>query len=341
MRRPYLLIALAAVAVLAGCGGSKPGAVITSNDDIAGTSATVQLPSGTLDVTVSKPLDDVEKADVGGQPTDVDGGRYVGVSWDFNQRSGGNAAVIIPLAQTVKPARISLVADGHRYPVADAYNVALSGRGIQDVAARDRYVAVEGDSDELRLEVTYDGLAQQVEFPSGKVRATRATALADIRQTREVQKCRALGEPDLHGLTKVPIDCRANATARLPYVAGLGWAKPGREWAVVDVAAGIGPGQAQWKRPGRDGSVRYVVFGRPKTTFAVDGKPPARTILDRDQPDDFDYSLRLLAFDVPAGRPATLRVQQSIELAGSNLTDADLADAPRDVDLVVHGELEI
>jgi hypothetical protein len=341
MWRPCLLLALAAVAVFAGCGGSKPGDVIPSSDDVVGTSATVQLPSGTLDVTVSKPLDEVDKDAVGGQPTDVDGGRYVGISWDFDQRSGGSAAVVLPLAETVEPARIALVADGHRYPVADAYNVVLDGRGIQDVAARDRYVAVTGDPDELRLEVTYDGLTQQVEFPSGKVRATQATALADIPQTRDVQRCRALGEPDLHGLTEIPFDCRANATARLPYVVGLGWAKPGREWAVVDVAAGIGPGQAEWKRPGRRGSVRYVVFGRPKATFTVDGKPPARTILDRDQPDDFDYVLRLVAFDVPAGRPATLRVQQKIELAGSNLTDADLADAPRDADLVVDAELDI
>jgi hypothetical protein len=73
------------------------------------------------------------------------------------------------LAGNVSPTTISLVADGRPYRVGSAYNVVLGGRGIQDFGRRSQYVAVEGDGDDLRLEVGYDGLTQQVELPSGKL----------------------------------------------------------------------------------------------------------------------------------------------------------------------------
>jgi hypothetical protein len=88
--------------------------------------------------------------------------------------------------------------------------------------------------------------------------------------------------------------------------------------------------------------VRYEVFGEPASALTVDGRAPARTILDRDRPSDWRYALRMLAFDVPAGRPAALRVRQRFELAAGNVLDADLADhLPLDVAIAVDGEVEI
>jgi hypothetical protein len=340
--RAWMLPAAAAAAVLlAGCGDqAEAGDVIGANADIAGPTATVPLPSGTLAVTVGEPTKELDEDLVGGQPTTVDGGRYVGVQWDFDQRIGGGAEVVVPLTGQVKAPVVWLVSDGHRYRVGSPYRVVLNGRGIQDIGLGRQYVAVEGDSDNLRLEVDYDGLTQRVDLPSGKVYATQARALEDI-PTQGVRACRPAGKVDGQGLTDVPISCHANATARLPYVAGLGWAKPGHEWAVVDLSVGFGPDPPSWKRPGRPGSVQYAVFGPPEWTFTVDGRPEARTILNRDQANDPDFALRLLAFDVPVGRPATLQVRQRARLAAENVTDADFDEFPRDVTIDATSDVEI
>jgi hypothetical protein len=324
MRLRVSLVALAAVAVLAGCGGGpKPGTVVESTTDIPGREATVALPSGALTVKVS-------------EPTDRDGGRAVGVSWSFDQRIGGPAVVTTALAGQVKPTTVRLVADGHVYDLGSVYNVVAGGRGIQERGPRRAYVTVAGDPKDLRLEVDYDGLAQRVSYPAGQVSASPATALRDLQPARD-RACAAATAQDREGLTRLPLHCMVNGSVRLPYVAGLGWAKDGHEWAVVDVTSGIS-GIPEWKRPGRPGRVRYVVFRREISDFTVNGQHAVKVLRDTKVAsaggDDAEVQ-GLLVYDVPAGQPAQLDIHQRFELAADNVLDADLADKRLPQDAVV------
>jgi hypothetical protein len=335
MRLWVSLVALAAVVALAGCGGAKPGTVVESNTAIAGRSASVSLPSGDLTVWVGKPVKDVGDV-VGGEPSSVDGGRYVGVSWSFDQRVGGPAVVTQALAGQVKPMTVRLVADGRAYDVGSVYDVVADGRGIRDRGKRSAYVAVKGDPKRLWLEVTYDGLTQRISYPAGKVWATRASALKDLKPAGE-RACDADGTQDREGLTRLPLHCVVGASTRLPYVAGLGWAKDGHEWAVVDVTSGIS-GIPEWKRPDRPGRVRYVVFRREISDFTVNGQHAVKVLRDTKvgsaAGDDAEVQ-GLLVYDVAAQRPAQLDIHQRFELAADNVLDADLADKRLPQDAVV------
>jgi hypothetical protein len=332
VRRRLLLSALAGLAI-AGCGEeANPGEVVRASD-VRGPTQGVLIPTGMLYVTASEPAEQLPDGVAG--PDDVaGGGRWIGVSWDLQPGPRRGAAELALERPPLKAPTLALVADGLRYPIGPAYRV-VRDRVIASAGSQDRFVAVAGDPRDVAVAVTYDGVTQTIDPATTRLDAGDARGLYHIITTEPHCTGTATTRPGLRG---VHFRCRVDQRVLVPYVGGLGWAAPGRAWAVVDVHTGLDADRAypSWPRPEGGGDVRYVAAGA-RRTYTVDGRPPVATIRSEGGPaDGRGEAERVLVFDVLADAPGTLRIDQRMRLIPQALDDGDLeAGAPAQIDLVV------
>jgi hypothetical protein len=232
------VLALAAGAVLSGCGGGASGApgsadsvvVASGTDDVTGRSATVIVPTGRLDITVGTPLDGSVDADQALDDEDhsaPDGMTYVPLEWDFDTATPMPGVGII--GQQAQPTKVVVTSGGTSTPLPAPYHT--DGKVIGFAADRIVYVPVE-DPDAITVEATYDGLTQTLDVATGKVDQGAAAPLyGDASAAKQDLDCGdgTVVKGDGSSATLV---CEATLE-RVPYYPGTGWAKDGRAFDVL------------------------------------------------------------------------------------------------------------
>ena len=226
----WLLVGVAHV----GRDGARAGTIYRT-DFVGGTfdrHATVQLPSGALRVEWTAALDRLPStvaSSVHGPQFPPDGGSWIGVRVDSPPRPSD---VQLRFGIPSTPALLSVVAGGHTYPLAAPAEAGLYCPGGCVRPDGRAFVAVPGNGTDVRIAVAYGGVTQLVHLDTGRVDRGRAAALYRTQSVRSP----SCGTPVAStGFTVGSTPCSV-ATARLPYVQGLGWAPTGSDWTVVVVA---------------------------------------------------------------------------------------------------------
>lgn len=288
VRRKPLIILVAAVACVAAVislavylhrrSGVRAGSLFELRSALAGSDSDVELPVGSLDFTVSRPLAHLPaSADpIGRDRRDIETvhgfGRYIGVSWTF-QRSNPSVAV----ANNARQFTVSLVADDRTYDLRAAVSEG-SETGLA-VTSKSVALAVPGNPGAMSLLVAYDGLTQTLTLPSGAVRAGVEQPYYSSPQYptwgergAEFVRMKAPGfqfdDPE-GGM----IQCTGTAAFTSPYVDGPGWAEVGRTWLVVPFATSVATPLLVWPRRG----AARTAFYNPRLTATT-------VLLDRAAP---------------------------------------------------------
>ncbi|MBS45682.1 MAG: hypothetical protein CMH83_21410 [Nocardioides sp.] len=211
------------------------------------------LPWARLDVSVAGPYDALPDDDAGVRPPA--GGSFVRVEVDLDPATG-----LIPYATLTSPfvgsSELVLRADGRDYRLDGEGGLPLdpSLRTVDGI----RWVAVEGRPADLSLVVTTDGV-EEVVHADGTVELGRAADLDGLPTPDELRtvkprpcgRSRVVGDPVARIDYPKRLTCDVDLVLRVPYVDGLGWADPGREFLVVQVATttyvSLAAGQARAK----------------------------------------------------------------------------------------------
>ena len=171
----------------------------------------------------------------------------------------------IPLSAVAAPyaerTAVVLRADGRDYPLSVPGGIVLDPNGPL-AQGGGRWVAVDGAPTDLEVRVTVDGVTQVVDAADGSVEAGQAADLADLPSPEKLRgtgatRCgqpRRLDDTGLVVTYRPGLACRVQLALRTPYVDGIGWADPGREFLVVHVvrprrlslASGSGDATRYW-----------------------------------------------------------------------------------------------
>jgi len=286
--------------------------------DELGIGADVVLPWVRAEVTVGQPRDELPDA-LGAEPNlqAPDGGGFVQVQVNIDNDN------LIPLyvdaPGVVGRADLVLTDGDHSYPLTHVPGGFHLDAAAPDTSVLQRFLAVKGSPEHWSLEVEYDGETWVVDLDDGSSEPGPHDALAEIpavdEQQQPAQRC---GEPRWSsGFSPAESynepKCQVIHQMRVPYVDGLGWAEPGREFLVVQVET-YEPGFAR----SRGGDV-YLVRD-PAMSYRLDGRAPLAVAEVNDLstlggplalqlPYDPDQAI----FDVAADEPTpALQVRQSL-----------------------------
>ncbi len=168
-----LVSGLLAVAGLTACGdqgaGAAGGDVVEGHlsDKVTGDSSYVLLPTGRIDLTVGKPVDEVtaDQAGDGEKHTAPDGGAFVPVTWEHDPFGEGAVPVNV-MGADPQEADVVLRSGDTTADLGSPYQLA-GDQGTTDTGVGTMYVAVDGDGKSPTFEVTYDGLTQTVDPATG------------------------------------------------------------------------------------------------------------------------------------------------------------------------------
>ncbi len=189
---------------------------------------------------VSEPQDDLPDL-LGARPNvqAPEDGSFVRV--EVNAKESFPLTVIS--ARYVSEVELVLRADGTDYPLSGRGGIVLDPAGTNP-RSEDRWVAVQGHPEDLSVVVRLDGEEQVVDASDGSVDPGRFVDLAGLPtiqeqfQNRTSFSCGRFTRLDDSPIT-LPypqyVDCRVAQVMRTPYVDGLGWAEPGREFLAVQI----------------------------------------------------------------------------------------------------------
>lgn len=238
---------------------------------VSGKTATVLFPGGGIAFTAGEPLSKIPAEDTA-------------LGEDMSPGSGNR---FLPV-QISQPATRSLTIGTENYAL-DDYTTALVVGGESYPLGKqgeDRFyvkVKTPSPSDEVGIEVTFDGVTQRV-FTDGTREAGDAESLYGYPPSLPSYNCET-GWRLRSGSAKATFTvgfsmCQINAV-HYPYYPGLGWSfkkEPGAMWAYVDTASGL---SAASITEGRDmGECTYLGDGAGEVT--LDGKTAEKVILDED-----------------------------------------------------------
>ena len=234
----------------------------------------VTVPWGTQQVQVGPVRDAAPRTPGAGETVRAPrGGRLVYVSAETDTAS------LLPLARRPGPgppdAALAVVAGGRAYPLR-GLQAPRTASGLLIGTRRAQWVAVAGDASDLRLRVTYDGQSEALDprrpRPAGGFAALGAVAhqarlsRPDIRCGRERWTAPYGRAPGVPAPT-----CVLGRVDRAPYVGGLGWARPGREWLIVTADA---DGPYRFARRGVEYRNDEQLRDAPPV-YALDGQRPS------------------------------------------------------------------
>ena len=289
--------------------GVAPGTQVQVDDGIALKglrTGSVRLPSGDLTITVTAPQTHF--------PADADpygdaeldrvarSGRWVAVGWTLRSLQLPTAEALV-LGRAPTQFQVALVTDGVRHDLAagrteDAYaatesraGLAIAGRKLTLVDHKRVYVALPKAPASLSVEVTYEGLTQRWD-PAGSVDSGIDSGVDSgvaAPLYRPGVSPRVPADPGLRlaapGFGFLPgrrghedqVSLGLHPTPPLPYVPGLGWAKPGRTWLVVPVLTNLVDPFVFWPTPEVQAHALYRLT-LTGTTVTLDGQRPAREL---------------------------------------------------------------
>lgn len=296
-RRTALAAALLACLGLAACREGDPDSGSTTDEyvqvrtDVDGDTSFVQLPGGRVELVVTSPRSAVESSEAADSErhTTEDGDALVGVSWQYLPGEGVPTWLRAHVTNPEERIRLSMLSDGVTYPLGDATRVAGTPGDVR--SAGNFYVPVSGSGENVRIEVGFDGVTQSVDARTGERETGRAASLyeksPDLPRSRD---CSA-GRWTTRGQAKV--ECGWH-TARVPYVAGLGWAD--QSWTLAQVSTTVDTYAL--------GDSSYQL-GELTDATTLDGEAPASTIDVAAAPGQL---AKILVFDKATG---TLEVARS------------------------------
>jgi hypothetical protein len=198
-------------------------------------------------------------------------GSFVGVSIDAESPSG--PFLRTGTATEVKLPEFTLVAGGHRYSLDDLRPDRMNSVSAM-IGSRSGYLAVAETKGTAQLEVVHDGERGLFGIWGGATDPGRFASSAEQTFPSPQASC---GEPKVSvafALRDLRQACRVGAV-RTQYIAGLGWAAPGKDWlaVAVELRAPVihGDDSNHW--------VGYEPTGRPTMTYAFgkDKKPAVST----------------------------------------------------------------
>lgn len=275
---------------------------------VDGRSSTVLIPLGKMNLTVSQPM-----ATVPGQDRRPPrGGSFVGVAWKTDPFSLPQEARL-PLTNVASQPRLALVAGGRSYPLPSMRAGLIRGASGPVVTGDGgAFVAVDGPVDQMSVRVEYDGATQSVDVRSGKRDPGPAANLYTLKPAQpSEQKCPEQRPASGDEISGWVLQCSVSTASAVPYVAGLGWARPGEQWVVLNVTSAL-TGELAWKPfPGSGRSVTYDVDG-PRSTFRLDGVLATSALpgMDATAYRDSRGSGTLIFANV-IGAPLSLRITQT------------------------------
>jgi len=247
-----LLLLAPALGACGGDSGIEVGNIVPAADDAQfaghGTESEVALPIGRLEITAAEPVTTIA-ADDTLQVAKVEapeGSAFVPITWQYDAATFG--ALDGYLSTDTSPV-IDLVADGAPYRIPAPPR---SGEGSESF-----YVLVSGSGRDLRLDVGFDGVTQQVDLATGEVDQGRAAPLYDAAKPRTKRfPCSPDVTFDRTTLRAPDFTCTVTRPVDLPY-AGDAWAPDGHTWRIVTVRTTL----SRWTEVSADlksGAVYYA-----------------------------------------------------------------------------------
>lgn len=261
--------------------GLEPGTLISESASIAlvGRSTEVRVPWGSLQVTVTEPLDETSDGTLAGP-----GASLVGVQVSLRGTEDLLVTDRVPNGYLLDPT-FTLVADDKEY-LLEGLAGWINDEEISPVSRR-QYVALKGVPEKLSLRVGYEGVDQVVDGLTGRLVRGKAQPLYDLGFPGGAQPCgEPLWSPGAGDVGENVTTCLITSAAMRPYVAGLGWASEGKRWMLVNVLPGT---PAEFEGPKGtytvvDSTTTYVLdLQEPEKTFdANDALPPGGIAAEND-----------------------------------------------------------
>lgn len=319
MHRAAAVIAVViAASTLTGCSPDRAtlGGRIFSRSVIEGTRGTVKLPTGSLDLVVTKPRDELTERQAAPRRA-PEGGSFVGLSWDFVPPERTTTSAYVSRRQP-RAAEVTLISDGKRYPIGEPYDA--SNQVGDDTRSSSWWVAVDGDADKLSVEVSFFGVRQLFDVASGKTLPGGAAPLYAAPPAAPVAAPCAQEKPS--GPFPRPgydsFTCDIDVLGTEPFVDEVGWAHPGNTWAILSISTAI-DGPILWD----DGTTQVEFDGIDTMSWrAVVNDVPASVIIDNTRGGEDGIGNAIVAVEVPAEQPAYLVLRTSYR------SKAAVADSP-------------
>lgn len=277
-RRPTLIAAaaLATVGSLTGCSngpGSEIGDLVQADAAaVSGLAGDVRLPVGVLHLKATAPLDSVPADAAIGPDDDLDGNDdlvYLGIAWTLGDESTAPTAAGPLLAGANPAADLALVDGDQRFTLGQVRE------------ANAVFAAVPDDfPDNGHLEVSFDGVVQQVALDDLAVEPGDASALYDEAPADAQEQDCAVRRPE-PGVVLNHV-CGALLLS-LPYVPDAGWAPAGTTWAAVRLEtrllnAAVGTRAAAATYTATGGDVTATLAGQdPVAAIAAPAADPGDT----------------------------------------------------------------
>jgi hypothetical protein len=274
--------------------GLKAGTLISETASVAlvGRSTEVRVPWGSLQVTVTEPLEETSDGQQVGP-----GASLVGVQVSLRGLEDLLVTDRVPNATLLDPT-FTLVADDEEYLLEGLAGWINDGE-ITPVSRR-QYVALKGVPEKLSLRVGYEGVEQVVDGLTGRLVRGEAEPLYELGFPGGAQPC---GEPlwstGASDVGENVTTCLITSSAMRPYVAGLGWAPAGSRWMLVTVLPGV---PAEFEGPDgtytvEDSTTTYLLdLQEPEKTFDYNDALPPGAVEDENDP-------QVAVFEVAEDRP--------------------------------------
>lgn len=288
----------------------------------AGKPVPIVTPAGRLSVAFADPvkqLADDKTTDLRARNA-PEGGAFVPIVWSFEDDE--IFGVITRVFGDRKALELELVVDGEKY----ALTPPSSGSGKTA-----EYVAVDGKGDDVRLDVTYNGVTQTLDGQTGELEKGVAADLYDLPALKvRSQKCpikKWLTNPQFF----VNYQCTALTAVPTPYIADT-WAEEGHTWLAVRLQTTLSlfaTGSLV------DAVASYDAVDTTDLT-TIDGKKPLGTL----EMNESEGTLSgILVFDIEGELPKTMDVLRQYKLVLSGA--AGETDAPERRSVKIGGELPL
>lgn len=286
---------------------------------VEGRTSVIALPGLELRATVGLPVQEVPAAGVD-LDTAPEGGSLVPISWTVDLAG----AVRLPSLPDAQPPQVSvsLVADGRAYPLdeqllRDRAEVE-QGDPLLELSGSTAVAVAEEEPRDLAVRVEWDGVtleAQRGEEVRDAGPAERLTTVPS-RLVRTPVPCDPPQVRAPRGLRVRQSACSLQVQ-RTPWVGGLGWAEPGRQWLVVTGSTSLLGLTARSPR----GPVLYATGDTRPGPLTLDGESAVR-----EQALEPGSTAILAVFEVPEqDGEHTLERLDAIETTGG---DPDLGEDP-------------
>lgn len=301
------LASLLLVGALTSCGGGSLDVGDVEASGVAssaggGTTVAVTVPTGTLDLAVAGPADQV------GDLRAPDGGSLIRISTEFRDADvRQDVWAFAARAGHAQPIDLTVTVGGASYPVGVVRRGAPGTEGGEPVPA-DLVVAVGehlGDLDDVSVDVGYDGLTQTVHLDDGSRDPGPADALyEDATDPSDLPTASCAHGPVRDGGLTALVTCRVGPVRALPYLPGPGWAADGHAWTVIGL--GIDLPRAQSAPAAGTAAGTYAV-SRVSDATTLSGEEPTDVLDETTGQQGARYAAQLV-FDTTSGADGALRV---------------------------------